>query len=100
MPVLLNTGKELVLFRMKLNDKLSEIFDIEPIEEVKTPVVIDNSSDDVETDFAFARKNIRELVADNKKSGKARGANGKVRSRKQIIAISLSAAGKSRKKKK
>lgn len=42
--------------------------------------------------------NIRELVADNKKSGKERGANGKRRSLKQIIAISLSAAGKSKKK--
>lgn len=31
-----------------------------------------------------------ELYADNKKSGKARGANGKLRSRKQIIAIALS----------
>jgi len=37
-------------------------------------------------------KNIRELYADNKKSGKARGANGKARSRKQIIAIAYSAA--------
>ena len=39
-------------------------------------------------------KNIRELYADNKKSGKARGANGKARSRKQIIAIAYSAAKK------
>lgn len=44
-------------------------------------------------------KNVRELYADNKKSGKARGANGKVRSREQIIAISMNAAGKSKKKK-
>jgi hypothetical protein len=43
-------------------------------------------------------KNIRELIADNKKKGKARGAGGKIRSRKQIIAISLAAAGKSKKK--
>lgn len=43
--------------------------------------------------------NIRELYKDNMKSGKARGANGKARSRKQIIAIALSTAGKSRKKK-
>jgi len=42
-------------------------------------------------------KNIKELMKDNKKSGKARGANGKVRPRKQIIAIALSAAGKSKK---
>ena len=44
-------------------------------------------------------KNIAELIADNKKKGKARGANGKVRSRKQIIAIALNSAGKLRKKK-
>jgi hypothetical protein len=41
-------------------------------------------------------KNIRELYKDNKKSGKARGANGTPRSRKQIIAIALSAARKKR----
>lgn len=44
-------------------------------------------------------KNIKELYKDNKKSGKAKGANGKPRSRAQIIAISISAAGKSKKKK-
>lgn len=44
-------------------------------------------------------KNFRELYADNKKKGKARGANGKPRSRKQIIAIALSSAGKSKKRK-
>jgi hypothetical protein len=38
------------------------------------------------------KKNFKELYADNKKKGKARGANGKVRGRKQIIAIALSAA--------
>lgn len=37
-------------------------------------------------------KNIRELLQDNKKKGKARGAGGKPRSRKQILAISLSKA--------
>jgi len=37
-------------------------------------------------------KNIKELYADNKKKGKAKGANGKARPRKQIIAIALSAA--------
>lgn len=42
-------------------------------------------------------KNIRELRADNKKKGKARGANGKIRSRKQILAIALNSAGKSKK---
>jgi hypothetical protein len=41
--------------------------------------------------------NIRELMADNKKKGKARGAGGKPRSKKQIVAIALSAAGKSNK---
>ena len=41
-------------------------------------------------------KNIHELYMDNKKSGKARGANGKPRSRAQIIAIALSTAGKSK----
>lgn len=37
-------------------------------------------------------KNIRELRADNKKKGNARGANGKVRSKAQILAIALSKA--------
>ena len=37
-------------------------------------------------------KNIRELFKDNKKKGKARGAGGKPRSKKQIIAIALAAA--------
>lgn len=32
---------------------------------------------------------MRELYADNRKKGKARGANGKPRSRKQMIAIAL-----------
>jgi len=41
-------------------------------------------------------KNISELYADNKKKGKERGAMGKARSRQQIIAIALSAAGKSK----
>ena len=41
-------------------------------------------------------KNMHELSADNKKSGQAKGAKGKVRSRKQMIAIALSAAGKSK----
>lgn len=44
-------------------------------------------------------KNIKELYKDNKKTGKAKGASGKARSRKQIIAIALSAAGKSKRKK-
>lgn len=43
-------------------------------------------------------KNIRELRADNRKKGKARGAGGKPRSEKQILAISLRAAGKAKPK--
>lgn len=43
------------------------------------------------------KQNIKELYNDNKKSGKEKGANGKKRSLNQIIAISYSAAGKSRK---
>ena len=39
-------------------------------------------------------KNIKELYSDNKKKGKARGANGKPRSKKQIIAIAYSASKK------
>lgn len=42
--------------------------------------------------------NIRELMKDNKKKGKAKGAGGKTRSRKQILAIALSTAGISKKK--
>lgn len=41
-------------------------------------------------------KNIKELMADNKKKGKARGAKGKKRGMKQIIAIALNAAGLSK----
>lgn len=42
-------------------------------------------------------KNFHELKMDNLKKGKARGANGKKRSQKQIIAIVLSKAGKKKK---
>lgn len=44
-------------------------------------------------------ENIKELYKDNKKKGKEKGANGKPRSRDQIIAIALNAAGKTNKKK-
>jgi len=44
-------------------------------------------------------KNMHELMMDNMKSGKAKGANGKSRSHKQMVAIALSAAGKSKAKK-
>lgn len=37
-------------------------------------------------------KNISELKADNKKSGKEKGASGKERSMKQIVAIALNVA--------
>jgi len=47
------------------------------------PLKISNSKKDIAANF-------HELYLDNKKSGKAKGANGKPRSRKQIIAISLS----------
>ena len=36
------------------------------------------------------KANIKELVADNKKKGKAMGANGKKRPMKQILAIAYS----------
>lgn len=42
--------------------------------------------------------NIHELMMDNKKKGKERGAGGKPRSRAQILAIALSKAGVSKKK--
>lgn len=44
-------------------------------------------------------KAFHELKADNQKSGKERGVNGKPRSRKQMIAIALTKTGKSKKKK-
>lgn len=44
-------------------------------------------------------KNFKELLKDNLKKGKAKGAGGKLRSKKQILAISLSVAlGKKKKK--
>jgi hypothetical protein len=44
-------------------------------------------------------KNMHELAMDNKKKGKARGAGGVPRSQKQMVAIALSAAGKSKPRK-
>jgi len=50
----------------KLNDNLSEIFDIEPIEKTTMPVTIQATEvvvgDEVETDSALARKNIKSLL--------------------------------------
>lgn len=40
------------------------------------------------------QKNIKELITDNKKKGKAMGANGKKRPMKQIIAIAYSVSKK------
>ena len=49
----------------KLNANLSEIFDVEPLEietsEVTTTAVVE-VKDDAETDFAFARKNVKDLI--------------------------------------
>lgn len=41
--------------------------------------------------------NMREMMKDNMKKGKERGMGGKKRSRKQMIAIALHAAGKLKK---
>jgi hypothetical protein len=49
----------------KLNKNLSEIFDIEPVEEttpVQTIPVVVETSDAVETDANYARENIRTLI--------------------------------------
>jgi hypothetical protein len=49
----------------KLNKNLSEIFDVEPIEEgrIETlPVVIDDSVNQIDADAEFARTNMRSLI--------------------------------------
>ena len=49
----------------KLNKNLSEIFDVEPIEEnttVETPIAVVEPTDHVEADADFARQNIRTLI--------------------------------------
>lgn len=43
----------------KLNQKLSEVLDIEPIEIAPSPVVVPDTTED---DAEFARKNIRNLI--------------------------------------
>ncbi len=49
----------------KLNQNLSEIFDVEPIEEKpieSLPVVIDDAVNQVDADAEFARDNMRTLI--------------------------------------
>lgn len=52
----------------KLNDNLSEIFDVTPLEfpeepkKSEVPVVIEHDNSDTETDFGYARQNIKELI--------------------------------------
>jgi len=48
----------------KINEKLSEIFEVEPIkiEAAKQEIVPIENDNSVETDTDFARKNIRELI--------------------------------------
>ena len=49
----------------KLNANLSELFDVEPIEEKQTPnplPVVVEASDPINSDAEFARNNIRDLV--------------------------------------
>jgi hypothetical protein len=55
----------------KLNENLSDIFDIEPIEikqKTSTEVVTIESGNDVDTDTEFARKNIKQLIETGSKS--------------------------------
>ena len=48
----------------KINEKLSELFDVEPIklETSKQDVVVVSDTNPVESDAEFARKNIRNLI--------------------------------------
>lgn len=48
----------------KINEKLSELFDVEPIkiESPKQDVVVVSETNPVESDAEFARKNIRNLI--------------------------------------
>jgi hypothetical protein len=55
----------------KLNKNLSEIFDVEPIQEqpVETlPIVIDDAVNQVDADAEFARNNMRELISNGNKA--------------------------------
>jgi hypothetical protein len=53
----------------KINEKLSEIFDVEPIKEEikpKNELSLIDDTDPVETDTDYARKNIRSLIEKGK----------------------------------
>ncbi len=55
----------------KLNQNLSEIFDIEPVEEKpveKLPVIIDDNTNQIDADAEFARNNMRELINNGNKA--------------------------------
>lgn len=55
----------------KLNQNLSEIFDIEPVEEKPTqslPVVIEDDANQIDADAEFARNNMRELINNGNKA--------------------------------
>jgi len=55
----------------KLNKNLSEIFDIEPIKEktVETlPIVIEESTNQIDADAEFARSNMRKLINNGNKA--------------------------------
>ena len=55
----------------KLNKNLSEIFDVEPLEETpieSLPVVIDDDPNQIDADANFARDNMRELITNGNKA--------------------------------
>ena len=55
----------------KLNKNLSEIFDVEPIEEKNIevlPAVVDISMNQIDVDAEFARDNMRELITNGNKA--------------------------------
>jgi len=55
----------------KLNKNLSEIFDVEPIEEKQVevlPVLVDDEVNQVNSDADFARNNMRDLIANGNKA--------------------------------
>jgi hypothetical protein len=55
----------------KLNKNLSEIFDVNPIEETSTdllPAVVDNSVNQIDADAEFARGNMRTLIESGNKA--------------------------------